>query len=111
MNLCNLWLSLPCDLARDVDQHLGPGFDLQFLAAIHGQRAGAARAADDQTNSRAFTTTGNTADDRADRRADTRALHSLLGSAAGFHAAFVIRASRILAIHARHVDRKSTRLN
>src|ERR1041384_8007141 len=93
-------------LARDVDQHLGPGLDLQLLASLHRQRTGAPCATDDQANRGAFTATGNTTDYRTDRRADTGPFHSLLGSAARLDTTFIIGPSRIFP-----TDRTSTRLN
>src|SRR5215208_6715812 len=64
-------------LARNVHEHFSAGFNLQFLAAFDREGAGAARAANDQTDRRALATPGNATDDRANRGADTRTFDRL----------------------------------
>jgi len=47
---CKSVAKLCLELASDVDQHFRARLDLQFLAALHCQRAGPPSATNDQTN-------------------------------------------------------------
>src|SRR5205085_9948924 len=104
------WLFNHRSLAADsstghADEQLGAAFESQFFAALHGQRACARRAADDQADGCAFAAASNAADDRPGHRTDAAAFNRLLATTARLHAPFFVNLARlrVRAINSHHL--------